>query len=410
MSTRSLQEARLAEYRQRRAVELLRQQLYAQPDPSSATQLSQALADAEDELRRLTEKRRKREPADQGLLLTTGQADRPGGSIMGAQTTHVDAQVLLRMSHVPTGIVHLLDPGRHPLVTFKIKYTGDEYVRLRLTSFVEGYSAHAVSTIELFADQEAEIGQLPTFFPGALEEITELTRATLHILIDNLDAKTEQESTFPIWLLARSSAYNGIEDPATGKFTDLSAYYAAWVTPNAAEVMQLLRRAAELHPRRTIVGYQVDKAGVEAQVRAIFEALKAEGIVYVNSILTFGAGKGEYMQRVRLPRESLATKSANCVDGTVLMASLLEAASLNPALVFVPGHAFVAWETQDGNGQWDYLETTMISTHDFEAAQRSGRAQAQHWEQEARTRRDPNYFLRLALPQLRAIEGITPME
>ena len=46
-----------------------------------------------------------------------------------------------------------------------------------------------------------------------------------------------------------------------------------------------------------------------------------------------------------LPRESLADKEANCINGTVLFASLLEGISMSPAIVLVPGHAFLAWET-----------------------------------------------------------------
>ncbi len=413
MSTDNLAEAKLAEYQQQRRAELLRQQLYAQPDPSQSPELSQALAEAEEELRKREEARRALEQAEgHGILLeTTREGRKPSGVIMGADTTGIDAQVLLRMAHVPTGIAHLLNADRMPLVTFNVRYTGRKFVRLRLTSFVEEYSAQAVTTVELqYSDEPQSINQLPTFFPDRLEHVNELTRATLHIVIDDLDRKTEQESTFPVWLLARTSAYNGVEDPATGAWVDLSPYYGAWVTPNVPEVMQLLRRAADLHPERAIVGYQVDPQGIEEQVRAIFNALKAEEIIYINSVLSFGATKGEYMQRVRLPRESLALKSANCIDGTVLMASVLEAASLNPALVLVPGHAFLAWETQDGSREWEYLETTMIATRSFEAAHESGRAQAGYWEERLEQTQDPYFFRLLSLPHLRSRLGITPME
>jgi hypothetical protein len=406
----------LAEYQQRRVVERLAQQVYALADPAAAPPaLSRALAEAEAELRRLAAARQAVEKAAAGgVLLSTAADARPGGSVMGASTTHINAQALLRMSHVPTGIIHLFNADDKPLVTFKLKYTGDTYARLRLTSCVEGYSAQAISTVELLAEgpNEAEIHHLPTFFRERLATVTELTRATLHITIDDLDRKTEQESTFPIWLLAHTTAYNGIEDPATGAYTDLSDYYAAWVTPNVTEVMQLLRRAADLHPERAIVGYQGPRsaATAEGQVRALYNALKVEQIVYINSTIAYGAGRGEYVQRVRLPRESLATKSANCADGSVLMASLLEAATLNPALVFVPGHAFLAWETWDRSGEWDYVETTMISTHDFDAALASGRSQAQRWQAEAQRRNDPSYFLRLSVAELRGARGISPME
>jgi hypothetical protein len=412
VSEDALAKARLAEYRQRRRVELLRQQLYAQPDPSQSSELSQALRQAEEVLYRLEKERQAKEGGKrQGVLLDTGGAgEKPGGIMLGPDTTEIDAQVLLRMSHVPTGIVHLLHAERTPLVTFSINNTGDEYVRLRLNSFVEGYSAQAVDTVELLPDQSVEIRQLPTFFPDRIRPVTELTRATLHIRIDDLDGKTEQQSSFPIWLLARTSAYNGVEDPLTGEWIDLSVFYAAWVTPNAPEVMQVLRRAADLHPDRKIVGYQADPDGIKEQVKTIFDALKAEDILYVNSVLSFGATRGEYTQRVRLPRESIANRSANCLDGTVLVASVLEAASLNPGIVLVPGHAFVAWETQDGNGQWDYLETTMIGSHEFEVAHESGQRQARQQKALFDQIQDPYYFQLLPIPDLRARYGITPME
>jgi hypothetical protein len=412
MSNDALAKARMAEYRQRRKVELLRQQLYAQADPGTSSELTKALMKAEAELHRLDKALREQEQVKgRGVLLDTGdQGEKPGGIMMGKDTTGVDAKVLLRMSHVPSGIVHLLEAERTPLVSFNIKYVGRKPVRLRLISFVEGYSASAVDTVEMKTDESAEIPQLPTFFADRLEPIREMTRATLHIKIDDLDGKTEQESTFPIWLLARTSAYNGVEDPSDGQWVDLSPYYGAWVTPNAPDVMQVLRRAADLHPERTIVGYQVEASGVKEQVRAIFNALKTEGIVYINSVLSFGATKGEYMQRVRLPRESLATKSANCIDGTVLMASLLEAASLNPGLVLVPGHAFLAWQTQDGSDEWDFLETTMIGSHDFDAAYDSGKGSAKHYRTLKDHTGDEYYFSLLSLPVLRAQYGITPME
>ncbi len=99
------------------------------------------------------------------------------------------------------------------------------------------------------------------------------------------------------------------------------------------------------------------------------------------SCIDFGAGPGQVTQRTRLPREALRHRSANCIDGTVLLASLLEGASLNPVLVLVPGHAFVGWQTWDGPEWQDsddadkfrFLETTLIGSADFEAACRSAR-------------------------------------
>jgi hypothetical protein len=104
-----------------------------------------------------------------------------------------------------------------------------------------------------------------------------------------------------------------------------------------------------------------------------------------------------------LPRESLFDKQANCIDGTVLFASLLEGISMRPAIVLVPGHAFVAWETWTSSGEWRYLETTMIGTSTFEQACLSAETTAKHFAAAKQLRLLP-------LVQLRSKLGITPME
>jgi hypothetical protein len=100
--------------------------------------------------------------------------------------------------------------------------------------------------------------------------------------------------------------------------------------------------------------------------------------------------------------------SANCIDGAVLFASLLESASLHAGIVLVPGHAFVAWEKWRRSDEWDYLETTMIGTHDFAAANARGRELHTKWS--ARKQLDGCPAARLLkLNDLRA-ENIWPME
>lgn len=407
---------KLNEYRQRRKVESLRRQLYAKADPADSTDLARSLTDAERWLKKLEEERRQDEASAEkppaGVLLSTDEEASPQakGIMLGAETTGIDAKVLLRMSHVPSGVAHLLNVTDTPLVSYEIENTSDEWVRLRLTSFVEGFSAQAIHTVELPAQKKITLDQLPTFFPDKLATVTEMTRATLNIQIDDLDGKTEQQSTFPIWLMARTSAFNSIYDPAKDEWKDISYYYGAWVTPNSPDIMKLLRNAAEKHPEKSLAGYQVDKAGVEEQVKAIYCALQDEKILYIHSVVSFGASEEQSMQRVRLPRESLLNKSANCIDGTVLMASVLEAASINPGFVFVPGHAFLAWETEEESGKWDFVETTMLSTHDFKAAQKEGNRQARTQQAAFNDSSNPDDYSLLSLAELRAVRGIYPME
>lgn len=347
--------------------------------------------------------------ANNGVLWETSSAPQKShrGVAMGPQTTGLTVTARLRMAQVPTSIVHLLDETQHPLISLQVQNGRSTIARIRLTSFVEDYSAHAVDTIEIPPGQAAELHQLPTFFPERLASLGEICRASLHIQLDDLDGATEQERTFPIWMLARTSALLHVLDPASGLPRDLKPYLAAWVTPSLPAVFELLRQVATHVPESAITSYPFDATSTEAYVKAVYRVLQLVDIAYVNSALCFGALPGVLAQRIRLPRESLAQRSANCIDGTVLFASLLEAASLHPGIVVIPGHTFLAWETRDNSGTWDYLETVLLGSQSFARAQAQGRKLAEKYQGIATLR--PSAFTLLPLRTLRK-QGLWPME
>lgn len=80
-----------------------------------------------------------------------------------------------------------------------------------------------------------------------------------------------------------------------------------------------------------------------------------------------------FVQRTRLPAEVLTTTNAQCLEGTLLFATLMESIGLQPIIVLVPGHAFVGWHTvaQDGTrGEPLFVETTMVGGFQFEQAEK----------------------------------------
>jgi len=328
-------------------------------------------------------------------------------NLLGPATTGLDVKVDLRMSSIVTSIVHLFEATRQPLVSFTIVNSKADTKRLKLVAYVEGFSARAVETIEVEHLVAAKAAMLPTFFPHRLARLTELTRATLNVEVQDLDAKTEVHRTIPVWLLARTTAPLKVKDPSTGTWQDMTRYLGAFVTPNAPAILSYVRKALDKHPDKRLVGYQVNEAEVTAQVRAIYDALVESRISYVNSIIDFTPEIGMNNQRVRLPRESLEDQSANCIDGTVLFASLLEAISLNPAIVIVPGHAFLAWETGRNTNEWKYLETTMVSTDSFDDACTQAELTAAAWKASAGP--DPAMLTVWSMRELRA-QNITPLE
>lgn len=417
MSVREeLSDLREHEYARRLEVSLLRREVWEQADPAGSDELLARLHEAEGELSDLEQRRAQVQAVDptaSGVVVDTAA----GTGVLGAETTGLEAKVQLRMAQVPTSICHLLRREQNPLVSCTVRNTeeGGETRRLRIISFVDGYSAQAVETVELEPLDEYTFTQLPTFYPERLRGVTELTTASLNVMLEDIDGRLELHRTEPVWLLARTTAPLAVLDPASGQWKDLTRYFGAFVTPNAPEVMSFVRKAADHHPDKRLIGYQGPPDGrderVASQVQAVFEALKAKAeITYVNSVVSFSPEEGAASQRVRLPRESLADHQANCIDGTVLVASLLESISMSPAIVVVPGHAFVAWETWRRSDEWRYLETTMIGSHDFEQACESAERTAEHYRTLAERTGDPSRFRLWPLRVLRATDRITPME
>jgi hypothetical protein len=215
-----------------------------------------------------------------------------------------------------------------------------------------------------------------------------------------------------------------VKEPSSGLWQDLTPYLGAFVTPNAPGVQEFQAEVRRQHPTRTLQGYQGGEAEVEAQVKAVYDALKAADFNYTNSVVAFSPDEGAFTQRVRLPRETLKGKGGNCIDGTVLFASLLESISLNPAIVIIPRHAFVGWQTaQDGDPSkldaWKFVDTTRLRTDDFAGACRWAQQWADFYKglpyntlyQELPDSRGEKSLLRLwSLRHLRTRHQIIPME
>jgi hypothetical protein len=401
---------RMRVYQQGLLVNKLRSEIYQQIE--STKDLQDELDQAENVLFELEQQLvDSHNPSESNLLSykTPGST----GLTLGIQSTGLSAEVNLRMAQVPTAIYHLFKTAEDPLLSGDVTNHDDKIRRISVSSFIEAFSAKAVNTFELAPGSTQAFQQSPTLFRWQIENLSELSQATLHITIEDLDNKIiEIHNTNPIWLLARTTAPLAVRDPYTGSLRDLSYYLGAFVTPNSPTLMNFLRSAARRHPEGRLIGYQGDQSSVAPQVKALFEALKQEAdLTYINSIISFSPEQGMANQRVRLPRESLHDKQANCIDGAVLFASLLEAISLSPAIVIVPGHAFVAWETwKDAPEDWQYLETTMIGTHSFEEAQRSAQAMAARYQALAEKTGTESVFRLLPLRLLRSERNIMPME
>jgi hypothetical protein len=146
-----------------------------------------------------------------------------------------------------------------------------------------------------------------------------------------------------------------------GDSVDLSWIFAAYVDERGAAVERILDAAVKSGIVDKFDGYaSADPDRVYRQVWAIWQALTEHGIRYSGADPAIGRGPRVFSQRVRFIDETWNDRSANCVDGSVLIASVLQRIGLRSFLVLVPGHAFIGFYTDADAQHAAYLETTLL--------------------------------------------------
>jgi hypothetical protein len=141
---------------------------------------------------------------------------------------------------------------------------------------------------------------------------------------------------------------------------DLSWIFAAYVDEEDPVVERVLDMALQSGIVDKFDGYRSPADAVYRQVWAIWQALAARGIRYSATDPGIARGPRVFSQRVRLLEQTWADRSANCIDGSVLIASVLQRIGLRSFLVLVPGHAFVGFYSDAQASHAAYLETTLL--------------------------------------------------
>jgi len=140
---------------------------------------------------------------------------------------------------------------------------------------------------------------------------------------------------------------------------DLAWIFAAYINEHDPVVDEILDAARS---SGIVENFSApDTNSIHRQVWAIWHALAAHGIRYSGADPAIERGPHVFSQRVRFLGETWHAASANCVDGSVLIASVLQRIGLRTFLVLVPGHAFVGFTA--GENETAYLETTLLGAH-----------------------------------------------
>ena len=148
-------------------------------------------------------------------------------------------------------------------------------------------------------------------------------------------------------------------------YVDIAWMFAAYVNEDHPAIPGLLKEAQATGVVDGFDAYQAEDPGrVLLQVFAIWEALRAHDIKYSDIGTTTTESDSLYTLHVRFIEETLAESHANCVDASVLLASVLRRMGIDTFLVLEPGHMFLGIYLDRDGKQTACLETTMLGDPD----------------------------------------------
>ncbi|MGA3056982.1 MAG: hypothetical protein ABSE70_02925 [Candidatus Limnocylindrales bacterium] len=283
-------------------------------------------------------------------------------------------------SELITPIAHLYGSFIDDFVIVTIDNANSSPVKVTVQSDISGYTDKASDTVTVAANGTEEVRQNPRLTQAGYDSLNSQHPGTLHVVVSYLasgQARTILDQTSQTLITSRDDFPWSIKG-----FTQQESYelVVAMITPTDPSVNALIRAAAAYDPRGIMTaGYDSEadaKGTVKQRLSDVWEAEKNDySLTYISTPITFAAGQS---QRIRLPGEVLDQSSGNCIELTLLYASVVEALGMQAALVLLPTHAYVAVRTDASTDSYYFIETTMINSKTFEEAIKYGLGE---WQQ-----------------------------
>ncbi len=261
-----------------------------------------------------------------------------------------------------------------PIGSVKLKNaSASDYNNLKLTFEIKEFMDFPTS-IDIATIKGNEIQQIPikATFNNKILEVDEDTGVQVEVkLVYSQDGQKDEISlTQPMTIYGKNAIIWG--DPAM---------VGSFVTPKDDTLRNYVRQVAN--------AFEPDPGPLNDKLvaaMAFFSSLTAAGTSYIIDPNTpFTDLRDDQIDYVQFPRETLHLKSGDCDDLSVLLTAGLENLGINTALIEIPGHLFMMFDTgidasdaglisqdssllafRDGR-VWIPLEATMINTSFIEA-------------------------------------------
>jgi hypothetical protein len=134
---------------------------------------------------------------------------------------------------------------------------------------------------------------------------------------------------------------------------------AGYVNENHPMIDEILAEAKATGVCAAFTGYGEGDDDIIRQIQAVWTALQKRGITYSNTADTTRSPLHSF-QHVRMLDQCLKSGQANCVDATVMLASILRKIGLNVGIILVPKHAYLVVYDKTGKKREFAVESTGI--------------------------------------------------
>jgi hypothetical protein len=160
-----------------------------------------------------------------------------------------------------------------------------------------------------------------------------------------------------------------------GEVIDFSWLFVSFVNEDSPIIDQILKEALEVgivdvyngtrSKNNSFFGYQGLERDVLNQVFAIWNVFQRRNIKYSSITTTSSTSEKVVSQYVRTFSDTINSNQANCVDGSILFASVLRKIGIDPFLILLPGHMMVGFWKDNSHSSWVALETTILGNENI---------------------------------------------
>jgi hypothetical protein len=319
------------------------------------------------------------------IILNNYETIRFGFVIMIPQDKDTEINVRVIQRPIPIRIYEQMQNMKgyqDVLIKYDIFNFSKEKLRLRIETEILGFTEKAIKLVYLHGmkNQQGQrsritLTQCPLLKYGLIEQITKPIKAMMHCKVRNENTKDIlYEETININLLANDEIIWELKDIRSNAKYGMHEFICSWITPRDSEglIEKIRTQAALKRPGHSFGGEDfTDLSVIESHVRAVYDYLTEYGLTYVSQ--PFSSMPLMDGQRIVLPEIVLKNKAGNCIDLTILFASILEGVGLYSLIFLTKEHAFIGWGNKSKTDEIIFLETTAIGQCNFDEAIKLGK-------------------------------------